>query len=217
MLMQNAYNFPNFQFIACSGANTTDCDLSQVKSDEYGYPDLISVTIGGDNNQAFLGLIVNCVYQRDDAYCQYAIENAVYTVQTMNGYLTTLFHDIATLNRSPRQRVVILSYPRLWSSTNQTACQSPTLTNVPMSDRQAMNNLAVGMNAALESAAEEFGFTFVDTDGLFEGNRLCDNTQAPYFQYDFDTSIYGVFHPTERGQQQLYKALETGAGYSLCS
>ena len=81
-----------------------------------------------------------------------------------------------------------------------------------MSDRQAMNDLASGMNAALKTAAGQFGFAFVDTDGLFEGNRLCDNTETPYFQYDFATSLYGVFHPTEVGQQQLYKALENGAG-----
>lgn len=214
MLMQKAHNFSDFQFIACSAANTTDCDLNQVKSDEYGRPDLISVTIGGDNNQAFLGLIVNCVYQRDDVYCQYALQNAAYTVQTIDGDLSTLFNNIATLPPPgvPTPKVAVLSYPRLWSTTNQTSCQSETLTNVPMTDRNAMNDLADGVNAVLKNAANKFGFTYVDTDALFEGQRLCDNTAAPYFQYDFPTAIYGVFHPTEVGQQQLFKAFEKSVG-----
>ena len=77
-----------------------------------------------------------------------------------------------------------------------------------------MNDLADAVNAVLEKAVKDLGFwfTFADADPLFEGNRLCDNVATPYFQYDFATALYGVFHPTEMGQQMLFKAVEAAAG-----
>ena len=77
-----------------------------------------------------------------------------------------------------------------------------------------MNDLVVGMNTALNTTARRFGFMFVDTDSLFEGYRLCDNVETPYFQYDL-LSIPGVFHPTDIGHQQLFRALQSGAGCSF--
>lgn len=214
VLLQNAHNFPSFQFNACSGANTTDCDLNQVKDSSYGQPDLVTITIGGDNNQAFLGLIVNCVYQRDDTYCQYAIQNAQYTVSTLDSYIKTLFRDILYTRFVWNRKVAVVGYPKLWSSANTTDCQHPVLSNVPYADRVAMNQLADAVNGVLKKAVQDvgFGFTFVDADASYEGHRLCDADPTPYFQYDFATAIYGVFHPTEVGQQLLAKAVEKAIG-----
>lgn len=214
MLLQAAHNFSSFQFNACSGANTTDCDDTQVKDPSYGSPDLVTITIGGDNNQAFLGLIVNCVYQRDDTYCQYAIQNAQATVAGLDSYLKTLFRDIVSTNFVFNRRVAVVGYPRLWSSTNSTTCQHPVLSNVPLADRQSMNDLADGVNAVLKKAANDmgFGFTYVNIDPAFEGKRLCDNVADPLLQYDFATSLYGVFHPTEQGQQVMFKVVESAIG-----
>ena len=74
-----------------------------------------------------------------------------------------------------------------------------------------MNNRVVDMNDALLKASQQFGFTFVDADAYFEGNRLCDDVETPYFQYE-ESSLTSVFHPTDVGQQQLFRALEVGAG-----
>jgi hypothetical protein len=214
MLMQQAHNFPSFQFLACSSANTTDCDVNQVKSPDFGRPDLVTITIGGDNNQAFLGLIISCVYQRDDAMCQYAIQNAQNTISTIDTEFNALFTDILTTSPSLRRRLVVLGYPKFWSTTNGTTCQHPVLSNVPPSDRQAMNDLADSVNTVLKKAAGRFGplATYADADPLFEGSRFCDNTPTPYFQYDFTTEIFGVFHPTEVGQQMLFQAVDKAAG-----
>ena len=215
-LLQSVHNFPSFNFLACSGANTTDCDANQVHSPAFGYPDLVTITIGGDNNQAFLGLIVNCVYQRDAAgqYCQYAIANAQQTVAGLDAYLRTLFRDIMSTNPVPRRRVAVVGYPKLWSSTNANSCQAPVLANVPIADRQAMNDLADGVNGVLRRVAAEmgWGFVFVDTDGAFEGKRLCDAVNVPLFQYDFATALYGVFHPTEEGQKVLATSVDRAIG-----
>ncbi|KPI37276.1 Lipase 1 [Cyphellophora attinorum] len=216
MLLQEAHNFSSFNFIACSGANTSDCDASQVHSSGYGSPDLVTITIGGDNNQAFLGLIVNCVYQRDETYCQYAIQNAWLTVSQLPSDLKTLFTDIKTTNAAGLydRRVAVVGYPKLWSTTNSTACQQPVLAQVPMAERQAMNNLADAVNGVLKQATEAmgFGWSFVDADSNFHGKRLCDNVAEPLFQYDFATALYGVFHPTAAGQELLYKAVEKSIG-----
>lgn len=216
MLMQQAHNFSSFQFIACSGANTTDCDINQVQSADFGRPDLVTITIGSNNNQAFLGLIVNCVYQREDTYCQSAIQNAQNTIATIDSELSTHFTSILSTNPTVRRRVIVVGYPRLWSTTNSTTCQHPVLANVPPADRQTMNDLADGVNAALKKAASSYGplVTYADADSLFEGNRLCDDTETPYFQYDFATALFGVFHPTDAGQQVLFKVVEAAAGCS---
>jgi hypothetical protein len=216
MLLQEAHNFSSFNFIACSGANTSDCDASQVHSSSYGSPDLVTITIGGDNNQAFLGLIVNCVYQRDETYCQYAIQNAWLTVSQLPSDLKTLFTDIKATNSAGLydRRVAVVGYPKLWSTTNGTECQQPVLAQVPMAERQAMNDLADAVNGVLKqaTAAMGAGWSFVDADDSFQGKRLCDAVAEPLFQYDFATALYGVFHPTAAGQKLLYQAVEKSIG-----
>ena len=97
--MQNMYHFPGFQFLACSGDNTTTCDVHQVKSVQFGSPDLVSITIGGDNNKAFGDLVRYCVYERLDLKkCTAAFENAENATRQLKPYLDSLFNDIKNMN-----------------------------------------------------------------------------------------------------------------------
>ena len=88
----------------------------------------------------------------------------------------------------------------------------PSLTLLPQSTK-------------LELASQKAGFIFVETDGLFAGHRLCDDTVDPYFQYLpfdptdmaeemlFDAGEFvnpGVFHPTADGQGIFLEGLRAG-------
>jgi hypothetical protein len=191
--VNETHSFADFEFLACSGANINNVTDDQVYLNESPDPafanaDLVSVTVGGDQNHAFFTVVALCVYAIRFGLCDAALASASYTINNdVYGPIATLFQKIET-TAAPNARVVVLAYPRIWSATGNT-CQDDSehvhiLQKVPMENRQAMDTLIDEMNTKLEQRAQTAGFVFVDTNDAWDGHRLCDNTTSPWFQYD---------------------------------
>ena len=210
----------NFQFLACSGADTTTCLANQVPLIPNN-TDLITITIGGNNNDAFATVVKDCVYTITGHDCDDALKNGADTIANIAAPMATLYKAIRTA--APAARVVVLGYVQFWPAIdNEDNCQSHFLKNPDATQKTTMNTLVANMNLALKGVVSSFpGFSFVDVSPYFEGNRLCDAVETPWIQYELidlvdrdvghlqKRALYneGIFHPTLEGQNVYKNAL----------
>ncbi|MCJ1296827.1 hypothetical protein MMC34_008395 [Xylographa carneopallida] len=186
----------SFQFNACSGANTSTCPAYQMDSAtaNFGAPDLISLVLGGDDGQAFVSLVYNCIYIRDipilrTESCQDAMANAMMVYNgPLQANLEAAIHDAQTKNlapTSPQQRtVLVFGYARFYNTTNPSSdCEVDTDYPSPGPNglRAQINTGVLQINAVIAAAAAAQGATYVDVDAGFEGHRFCDLGGDPWF------------------------------------
>src|SRR5918992_4427838 len=96
-------------FVACSGATTASLMATQIAS-VTAATNIVSVTIGG-NDIGFSNLIVQCTL----ANCSTALDNTRASLATVLGpRLDTVYTAIRS--RALSARVVVLGYPRIFSS-----------------------------------------------------------------------------------------------------
>ena len=115
------------QFMACSGANTTTCEALQVLPTLHALTNdhLITITIGGNNGDAFFNVVMSYVYVYSNDACNKALAGAQITLNTIVHAFNTLFGQIhGPLN----PRVVVLGYARFWPAgpSVPSQCQAPS-------------------------------------------------------------------------------------------
>ncbi|MCJ1386998.1 hypothetical protein MMC17_010127 [Xylographa soralifera] len=186
----------SFQFNACSGANTTTCPAYQIDSAtaDFGAPDLVSLVLGGDNGQAFVSIVYNCIYIRDipilrTESCQDAMTNAMMVYNgPLQGNLEAAIQDAQTknlpLNDTQKRTVLVFGYARFYNTTNPASyCEVDTDYPSPGPDglRAQINTGVLQLNGIIAAAATTQGATYVDVDAMFEGHRFCDAGADPWF------------------------------------
>jgi len=180
-------------FVACSGAKTTDLmnnQISSVTSDTK----IVTVTIGG-NDAGFSSVIISCV----TIGCGSANANAQNYIQnTLPGRLNTVYSAIAT--RAPTAQVVVLGYPRLFSSSG---CLGTT--GITSAERTALNQTADLLRNTISARAAAYGFTFKDAIPPFVGHAVCAGSAWLNGLNIFATSE--SFHPNRPGHSSGYTPL----------
>ena len=83
----------HFAFFACSGANTITCSQKQIARID-PETDLVTINIGGNNGEAFAGVINWCIFFRKQANCSKALSNAQ-KVDEIEPDLVRLFTEIS--------------------------------------------------------------------------------------------------------------------------
>ena len=191
--------------------------------------DLVTINIGGNNNDAFASVVEHCVYLLGIG-CKEALQNAQNSINGIGPAISDLFTAIQ--KKTPNARVLVMSYVRFWPVFyDNSLCKNDPL-KVPSADQKAdMNSLVDQMNQVLSSSAEAHGFWFIDVNPNFEGHRLCDK-QAAYIQGDLlpgdeknitsnaanstdnvgDWYNKGVFHPNLEGHFQYRMLIESALG-----
>lgn len=211
----------SFWFTACSGAMTTDCLEEQVdvffplaRPEAEGIKvlnsnDLVTITIGG-NDVLFVDTILYCVYANhgwrdwftDCGEWMSKADSAIAMMELPGSNLDMLFRKLSKNN----PQVVVFGYPRF---VGEVECTEEPLSWPSDDERARLNELVPMFNSLLERRAEQYGFTYVDVDGDFEGHRYCDYGE-PWFQSPWNNP--GGFHPTTKGQMVYMRALERALG-----
>jgi len=217
-----------FNFPACSGANTT-VTSSQISSSSgpspdyaFGSPDIVSITVGGDNNESFTNTISACVVDRRN--CNESLALAHATTNTIQPSLEAVYSDAKTRNLTPGQerKVYVLGYARFYNfNGNRADCGDfPTPSLGPGGVASRINDAVVRMNGVIMRAAKAQGVVYVDIDQGFEGHRICDappkevemqDSLADYFRYGREG--YSPFHPTEMGYRSMMVDFARAAGF----
>ena len=216
-MLNQTWQPSSFQFNACSGANTTTCPEYQIDpaNANFGSPDLVTLVLGGDNGQAFVSIVYNCIYIRDipilrTESCQEAMAAAmmVYT-GPLQADLETVIQDAQTrnlpLNSTQKRTVLVFGYARFYNTTNPSSdCEVDTDYPSPGPNglRAQINNGIVHVNGVIAAAATAQGATYVDVDAMFEGHRFCDTGADPWF----------INKPLTGGLATIVDDIENGIG-----
>jgi lysophospholipase L1-like esterase len=182
-----------FVSVACSGATTADVLSSQVSALSASTT-LVSITIGG-NDAGFSSVMETCVLSSTTSCL-----NAVSTAEAfIAGQLPARLDSTlaAIRNDAPDAKVVVLGYPDLYDLSKSSSC-----IGLSTKDRTALNGGADDLDAALATAAENYGDTFADVRGQFTGHEICDS--GSWLNSVDIFALSSSYHPTAAGQEQGY-------------
>ena len=214
-----------FKFSACTGYHSQEIREWEITHPDSGFgsPDLVSLTMGGNNNNAFANVVEKCPFgYGNDAVkaCDDALDQAGSTVEGIDAELDLTLDAAAATNPKDGQdrMILVMGYPSFYNvDTSQFICwrMSPQR-------RQQINGLCQSLNEKLSQAAgranekgKDAGYSvkFVDPDaeGAFDGHRFCEAglNQRAWFQglpngskggTDF---FIGLFHPTKDGMKAM--------------
>lgn len=188
----NAANSPSsFTFAACSGAVTTDV-LNNQLGGLSSTTALVTITIGG-NDAGFTDVMTTCILNGDST-CLSRINTAkAYVDSTLPARLDSVYDAISS--KAPNAHVVVLGYPRFYLTGQLCLGLSDT-------KRQAINDAADYLDAAIAKRAADHGFTFGDVRSLFNSHLICSGNS---WLHSLELlNISESYHPTAAGQSGGY-------------
>ena len=191
-LWANAHAPSSFNFVACSGAKTTDVNANQLSALSSATT-LVSITIGG-NDVGFSSVMEDCVLYSTST-CVNEVNAAENTARNqLPGWLDTTYNGIRS--HAPNATVVVVDYPRFYHDLWYCIGLSST-------DRNKINEGADVLDGVISAAATRHGFAFADVRAAFaNGHEICDSNS---WLHSVDwTNITQSYHPTSAGQSGGY-------------
>ncbi len=183
----------SFDFVACSGATTTDVNADQldVLDADTGF---VTISVGG-NDIGFADTVQDCLFGTDDA-CIGSVEDAEASMRDeLPDALGTTYDRISAA--APNASVLVLGYPRLNELGD---CGIPGYTEVK---RERINEASDLLAEVIGDAASVAGFTYVDVRSVFDGHGVCADTE---WVNGPSNPVRESFHPNADGHAQGYLA-----------
>ena len=193
-----SHTHTSFDFVACSGATTTDVLNDQVSA-LTPETTLVTITIGG-NDVGFADVITTCRLG-SNADCDAVGEQAETEVrEVLPDLLDQTYGAITTA--APQAQVVVLGYPDLFELG---PCGFGSIGEVK---RERLNQMADVLSGTIADRANAAGLTHVDVNGHFEGHRVCADQE---WINGTTVPISESYHPNAAGHAQGYLPAMTGA------
>lgn len=206
--------------VTCGGAQTSHFSEAQYPgvpaqldalSDE---TDLVTLTIGGNDNSTFIGAILACgsagaltAGRGNPCERTYGDHFTGQVTEITYPAVKQALQDIQ--DRAPGARVVILGYP--WIVPAQEGCFAKL--PIARGDVPYLRDLQATLNGVIERAADETGATFVDLAQRSEGRDAC----APAGERWIEPLLFGSnvvpVHPNARGEAAMADAALDALGY----
>jgi hypothetical protein len=181
-------------FVACSGATTSDLMASQIQS-VTTTTSIVSVTIGG-NDIHFADLIVECTLSE----CSAALDSTRATLaDVLNPRLDTVYTAIRN-QAAAGARVVVLGYPRMFTSAG---CFG-TL-GISATERTKANQLADALDGVIGARAAAYGFAYKSALAPFATHAVCSSSPWLNGLNLFNTTE--SYHPNRNGNSFGYAPL----------
>ncbi|KAG6988838.1 hypothetical protein G7Y79_00069g096300 [Physcia stellaris] len=205
-----ALGLTNFNFPACHKSQLGDMNATVRKVDyslsplprvwyDFGQPDLVSISLGADDNQAISKITRECIqplYNRIDRghpwvpppHCtatNQALQTYFYNIESE---YTAFFETVKTWNLAPGQKreVYVMGIPKFYGFPNnfdkshRFDCPFGHRMSDFMHDQPGMhgaNDVASVLSTILKRAADKAGVTFVDLEAKFNFHRICDHVK----------------------------------------
>ncbi|HEY7593721.1 MAG TPA: SGNH/GDSL hydrolase family protein [Actinophytocola sp.] len=198
-LWANSHAPSAFEFVACSGAVTSDVTGGQVGAIT---PDteLVTISIGG-NDAGFADVMTDCNLGSDDSCVSRNQEAQAFAQSELPGRLDGVYAEIR--NRAPDARVVVLGYPHIYTLNGDCSV------GLSETKRAAINQSSDVLADVVSARAAAAGFDFVDGRAAFSGHEIC----APggdWWLHSVTFPIDESYHPTASGQANGYFAALNG-------
>jgi lysophospholipase L1-like esterase len=223
-------NYPNVITTAV-GAQLTDVTCGAAETEDYftsqhpGVPpqldalradtELVTMTIGGNDNNTFFGAIVKCgtaglttAGQGSPCKDQYG-DSFAEDIRTKT-YPALVEALKAVHERSPDAEVAILGYPWILPPTEGCYDKMP----VAAGDVPYLRDIQALLNSVIEQAAAETGTTYVDMSQVSEGHDACKPIGVRWVEPVLQGTNPVVVHPNALGEAEMAKQTMTVLGLS---
>lgn len=176
--------------------------------------DLVTLTIGGNDNSTFIGAILACgsagaLTAGRGNPCERTYGDHFTRQVTESTYpaVRQALQDVR--DRAPGARVAILGYP--WIVPAQDGCFAKL--PIARGDIPYLRHLQATLNGVIERAAHDTGATFVDLAQRSEGRDACAPAAERWVEpLLFGTNVVPV-HPNARGEAAMADAALDTLGY----
>ncbi|MER6026122.1 SGNH/GDSL hydrolase family protein [Streptomyces sp. NPDC001851] len=219
--LRSTANYPHV-IAARTGARLTDvtCGAAQTKDfTQSQYPgvapqadavtadtDLVTLTIGGNDNNTFIGAMLACgtagiLSGGQGSPCKDTYGSSFDDAIDAHTYpaLRSALHSVRA--KAPGARIAVLGYPWITPAKADPSCfaQLP----VASGDVPYLHALQAHLNAVVRRAAEETGATYVDFSQASEGHDACQAVGTRWIEpLLFGQNIVPV-HPNALGEQRM--------------
>jgi len=185
----------SLNFVACSGATTTDVMNNQISS-VVSSTNIVTITIGG-NDAGFSSVVTKCALPL--VSCNGEITTAQsFIANTLPGRLNTVFNAIKT-RAAANAKVVVLGYPRLFQGED---CNAGTFFSTD--EMTKLNQTADQLKNVEAARAAAYGFTFKDAIPSFTGHAVCSSTE---WLNGLSNPVSDSYHPNRTGHSSGYAPL----------
>jgi hypothetical protein len=217
--LRSSRNYPHV-IAARTGARLTDVTCGAAETGDFfdeQYPgiapqldalrkgtQLVTMTIGGNDNNTFIGAIISCgiaglttLGQGSPCKNQYggSFERKVRKI-TFPALVKTLR---AVHRRSPRATVAILGYPWILPAKGGCFDKMP----VARGDVPYLRSLQTTLNDAIRRAAKRTGSTYVNLNRVSEGHDACKPIGVRWVEPVLQTTNPVVVHPNALGERKM--------------
>lgn len=205
--------------VSCGGAQTKDLyqaqysglspQLDAVTKDT----DLVTLTMGGNDNNTFIGAVLACGSA--------GIATGGFGSPCKTLYGETFANDIRNktypaivkgLNdiraKAPRAKVVVSGYPWIVPTTGGCFPQMP----IASGDVPYLRSLQTTLNDAVKQAAAATGATYIDVNGVSDGHDACKPVGVRWIEPAVFTTQFVPVHPNALGEQGMANAALAQAG-----
>lgn len=212
-------NKEQYESIACSGAKTEDIEYYDSEEYEGQIPDglkpedrnlgeifgnfipgkvtqnsfaeilkpqTVTISIGG-NDIGFADKLTDCILNPIHTTCFNSYEERVEAANEVASLIPTLKQTYEKL-KDQNRRVYVVGYPLIIAPNGD--CASNVKLNA--AEVQFAVGLTMLLNDAVETAANQAGVVYVDTENIFEGKRLCETTSD-------QTLVHGITQGSDTG------------------
>ena len=232
-VLQQALGIPDeaFTFGSCGMFKNKEIRELQIQGPDFGDPDLVSLTLGGNEDNAFLRVMLACAQHMPySKYGDTTCEHALYAAESMVQKVEQDIYEtikLAGLQNNPgggsSRTVLVMGYPATYDFgiDKQVGCL------IDKDYRKRIWDIGVGLNNRISSAVDRlnqeqgpqglmvgpkasFEAVYVDPNPAFDQHRLCD--EATWISGQIAVSLMdqhdgefwkGKYHPNYDGHQQL--------------
>jgi lysophospholipase L1-like esterase len=194
-LFSQKHTMGSFNFVACSGAKTSDLIAKQLPFLN-ATTNLVTMTIGG-NDIGFASLIQQCTLSD----CTAALVNTTANLNsTLAPALDTAFADVK--QAAPNATVIVLGYPRVFSTSTCFGTLGITST-----EEKDANALADALESVISYYAGKYSFTYRSAISSWTGHAVCSSSPWLNGLNLFNTGE--SYHPNKAGHSSGYLPLVT--------
>jgi hypothetical protein len=212
-------NYPHL-IAARIGARLTDVTCGAAETKDYRqsqYPgvapqldavhrrtQLVTMTIGGNDNNTFIGAIVKCGGAGVSTLGQGSPCRDMYGNQFRHDIRHTTYPALvkalrAVRHRAPHARVAILGYPWILPKTEGCFDKMP----VAKGDVPYLRGVQATLNDAVRRAAAATGATYVDLSRVSEGHDACQAQRVRWIEPVLQGDNPVVVHPNALGERHM--------------
>jgi len=192
VLWANSHGPAAFDFVACSGAVTSDVLNGQIGS-VTADTELVTIAIGG-NDAGFADVMTDCNLGSDSSCVSRNQEAQAFAQSELPGRLNGVYSAIRAA--APDARVVVLGYPHIYQLEGECSI------GLSETKRAAINQSSDVLADVTASASSAAGFDFVDGRTAFAGHEICASGDAWLHSVTFP--VAESYHPTAAGQSGGY-------------